>query len=199
LKKKLLMFINHYRAHVSSHFSNRNSEMFVALPRPTARRVRFDAQGNRLPRVPSASSRLEMARFAKLVCQLPSIMDTRPDLFLDGVVGPAVTSAPSRVNEVECNNPAELGAASQHTGDSKITEGSVVAAKWRDDGNYYPAIVLRRLGCYSFDVRFLADGIQQVVSKRNIHLDPRFGMCARDKQVWSTGRVKTFDNKQYRF
>jgi hypothetical protein len=183
LKKKLLMFINHYRAHVSSHFSNRNSEMFVALPRPTARRVRFDAQGNRLPRV----------------CQLPSIMDTRPDLFLDGVVGPAVTSAPSRVNEVECNNPAELGAASQHTGDSKITEGSVVAAKWRDDGNYYPAIVLRRLGCYSFDVRFLADGIQQVVSKRNIHLDPRFGMCARDKQVWSTGRVKTFDNKQYRF
>jgi hypothetical protein len=80
----------------------------------------------------------------------------------------------------------------------RIKVGAVVAAKWTDK-EYYPALVLRRCSRTTFEVRFLADGIVYIAQTRTMHSNPRFGMCDRDKKVWATGRVKTFDKKQYRF
>ena len=76
--------------------------------------------------------------------------------------------------------------------------GAVVSAKWIDN-EFYPAIVLQQCCRNVFEVRYLADGIFHKVNKRNIHANPKFGMCPRDERVWDTGLVKTFNNRQYRF
>ena len=80
----------------------------------------------------------------------------------------------------------------------KIKIGAVVAAMWTDN-EYYPAVVTMQCARNMFKVRFLADGVDYIAHTRSIHLNPKFGMCPRDQRVWSTGCVKTFDKKQYRF
>lgn len=80
----------------------------------------------------------------------------------------------------------------------RFKDGAVVAVKWTD-GEYYPARVSRRYSHCTFLVRFLADGVHYIAHGKRIHSNPKFKMCARDKRVWATGRVKTFDNRQYRF
>ncbi len=77
---------------------------------------------------------------------------------------------------------------------------SVVSAEYSIDGHYYPAVVLNHTIDDPFvTVRFLADGVTDCVHESRINPRPTFGMCKRDRRIWATGRVLTFNNKRYKF